>query len=224
MARLPANQASDGVSMRRAEAVDTPGTLLASLDDAALVRRARAGVPAAFDELVGRHQKKAVSISYRLLGNLQDALEVCQDAFIRAYRSLDELVDAARFQPWLFRIVTNLSLNYRRSRAARKPGVSLESCILSPDRPREDLVARGGRLSDDADAPESPLLAAELAEAIRAALDELTSAQRTALVLFSMEQMPQKDVAAIMECSVEAVKWHVFQARRRLRERLAPYL
>lgn len=211
--------------MRSVGDVDTSATTLALLDDAALVRRACHGNPAAFEELVARHQRRATSVAYRLLGNLQDALEVCQDAFIRAYQSLGELADPARFQPWFLRIVTNLSLNYRRSRAGRRSALSLEDCILNPEHPREHLLApRRGRSNDDGDPPETRLAASELADAIRTALEELTEAQRTALVLFSMEQMPQKDVAAIMECSVEAVKWHVFQARRRMRERLAAYL
>lgn len=191
-----------------------------SSSDAELVGAVRAGRRAAFDELVERYQRRAVSVAYRLLGNLHDGLEVCQEAFIRAYRNLDTLEDERRFGPWLLRIVTNLSLNFRRDRAVGGPRISLDDCILEA----------GGRDARVADAPHSDqrpgaeLAASELHAVVQDAIADLPEQQRTALVLFSIEQLPQKEVAAIMECSVEAVKWHVFQARRKLKDRLADYL
>lgn len=195
----------------------TPG----KLSDAELVRAVRAGRRAAFDELVERYQRRAVSVAYRLLGNLHDALEVCQEAFIRAYRSLESLEDGRRFGPWLLRIVTNLSLNFRRDRAVGGPRVSLDDCILDDQLSRGDHLAGPGH-SDGR--PEVELAESELHAIVQAAIAELPPQQRTALVLFSIEQLPQKEVAAIMECSVEAVKWHVFQARKRLKNELAEYL
>jgi RNA polymerase sigma-70 factor (ECF subfamily) len=192
-----------------------------SFSDAELVGAVRAGRRAAFDQLVERYQRRAVSVAYRLLGNLHDGLEVCQEAFIRAYRNLDTLEDERRFGSWLLRIVTNLSLNFRRDRAVGGPRISLDDCILD---------AGGGRDARLADPPHSDqrpgaeLAASELHAVVQKAIAELPEQQRTALVLFSFEQLPQKEVAAIMECSVEAVKWHVFQARRKLRDRLADFL
>ena len=201
--------------------MDAPQSTPAPPGDAEDVKRARAGDPRAFDELIGRYQQRATSVAYRLLGNLHDALEVCQEAFIRAFSNLDNLENPERFRPWLLKIVTNLSLNYRRSRAARGRQVSLEHCILNPDAPQEHLLKRRGRADEY---PGSELIAAEFAEAIGRAMTELTEQQRVALVLFSIEELPQKEVASIMGCSVEAVKWHVFQARRKLKERLAEHL
>ena len=80
------------------------------------------------------------------------------------------------------------------------------------------------RRGSAAEYPGCELIAAEFAEAIGRAMMELTEQQRVALVLFSIEELPQNDVASIMGCSVEAVKWHVFQARRRLKDRLAEHL
>ena len=190
----------------------------ATPDDAGLVRETLAGQRTAFDELVERYQRRATSVAYRLLGNLHDALEVCQEAFIRAYRKLDALEDPDRFGPWLLRIVTNLSLNFRRTRG---PRLSFEDCLLTED------GSRGERIADrpySEDRPGAKLAAAELEERIRAGLAELPPQQRAALVLFSVEQLPQKDVAEILNCSVEAVKWHVFQARKKMKEHLAEYL
>ena len=201
--------------------MDAPQPTSEPQGDAEYVKRARTGEPRALDELIGRYQQRATSVAYRLLGNLHDALEVCQEAFIRAFKNLDSLENPERFRPWLMKIVTNLSLNYRRSRAAGGRKISLDDCILNPDAPREHLLQRRGRADEY---PGSQLIAAEFADAIGRAMIELTEQQRVALVLFSIEELPQKEVASIMGCSVEAVKWHVFQARRRLKERLAEHL
>jgi len=186
--------------------------------DADLVHQVRAGRREAFDELVERYQRRATAVAYRLLGNLHDALEVCQESFVRAYRKLDSLQDPERFGPWLLTIVTNLSLNFRRSRG---PRLSFEDCLVSEDGSREEQVC-DWRHSEDR--PGARLSARELEERIIAGLAALPPQQRAALVLFSIEQLPQKDVAQILGCSVEAVKWHVFQARRKMKEHLAEYL
>lgn len=217
---IAANLRSSGVSSQTGgnvparAPVDVPG-------DQELVRLVRHGHTDAFDRLIERHQQRAVSVAYRLLGNLHDALEVCQDAFVKAWQNIDTLEDEQRFGSWLLRIVTNLSLNFRRDRAVGGRKRSFDDCLLSsPEGPELHL----GDPDHSEDRPGARLAAEELHALLRKALDELPQAQRTALVLFSMEQMPQKDVAAIMGCSVEAVKWHVFQARRKLKERLADYL
>ena len=74
------------------------------------------------------------------------------------------------------------------------------------------------------DAPERPLTSAELGDAIQRAIDELPEKQRLALVMFAIEKMPQKDVAEVLNCSVEAVKWHVFMARKQLKKSLGSHM
>ena len=207
------SEAGDHVELHRSTA--------AEVSDAELVRAVRAGRRVAFDELVERYQRRAVSVAYRLLGNLHDGLEVCQEAFIRAFRNLDSLEDERRFGSWLLRIVTNLSLNFRRDRAAGGPRVSLEDCILDEHGGRNQRVP-DAPYSDQR--PDAELAASELHTLVQEAIATLPERQRMALVLFSLEQLPQKEVAAIMDCSVEAVKWHVFQARKKLKGQLADYL
>ncbi|MBU0618382.1 MAG: sigma-70 family RNA polymerase sigma factor [Planctomycetes bacterium] len=209
------------MSSAAGEHVEAQRSAEAKLSDAALVEAVRAGRRAAFDELVERYERRAVSVAYRLLGNLHDALEVCQEAFIRAYRSLESLKDGRRFGSWLLRIVTNLSLNFRRDRAVGGQRPSLDDCIL------DDQPPRGRRLADHAQSDRHPgaeLAASELHGVVQAAIAQLPPQQRSALVLFSIEQLPQREVAAIMNCTVEAVKWHVFQARKKLKDQLAEYL
>jgi RNA polymerase sigma-70 factor (ECF subfamily) len=198
--------------------VEARRSTTATPEDAELVRATLAGRPDAFGELVERYQRRATSVAYRLLGNLHDALEVCQESFLRAHRKLNALEDPSRFGPWLLRIVTNLSLNFRRSRG---PRLSLEDCLLREDESREERVADAPHSEDR---PGARLAGRELEERIHAGLAELPPQQRAALVLFSIEQLPQKDVARILDCSVEAVKWHVFQGRRKMKEFLAEHL
>src|SRR5206468_10908218 len=87
--------------------------------DGQLVEQTIAGNRKAFDQLIRRYQRQAVSVSYRLLGNSSDALEVTQDAFLKAFTSIETLQKPEAFGGWLMRIVSNLSLNYRRSRKTR---------------------------------------------------------------------------------------------------------
>lgn len=184
-----------------------------------LVGRAQAGDTAAFADLVRAYQRRAVSVAYRLLGNAEDAGDVSQDAFVRAYRSLSQLQDPSRFGPWLLRTVSNLSLNFRRARASRAAASLDDWSSLGETRRPGEASAVAERSADEA----GPL-PAELHAAISRAMERLPDKQRLALVLFSVEGMPQKEVAEVLECSVELVKWNVFQARRKLKELLAEFL
>lgn len=210
------------MSGKKGEHVEARRPANAERPDEDLVQLVLAGERSAFDALVERYQKRAVSVSYRLLGNTHDALEVVQDAFVKAYRNIETLEEPARFGSWLLRIVTNLSLNYRRDRAAGGRRLALSDCILDDDAAAGDMTPADSAAS--AERPGAMLAAVELSEHVQAALNELPEQQRAALVLFSIEALPQKDVAAILNCSVEAVKWHVFQARRKLKDRLADFL
>ena len=184
-----------------------------------LVRRAQGGDSAAFADLVRMYQRRAVSLAYRLIGNIEDAADVSQDAFVRAYRYLGQLDDPARFGPWLLKVVSNLALNYRRSRKSRL-AASLDD---SPTAPTEIRRPSTGRILTDEQGDDGGPLP-ELHGVISAALEQLPEKQRLALVLFSIEVMPQKEVAEILECSIELVKWNVFQARKKLKGLLQEYL
>lgn len=189
--------------------------------DSALVRRAQAGDRASFAELVRRYQRRAVSVAFRLLGNAEDASDVSQDAFVRAYRHLSQLDDPSRFGAWLMRVVTNLALNFRKARKLRS-AAELSDAIEASG---EGRTPGSGRrvVRTDADDESGPL-PRELHAAVSRAMEALPEKQRLALILFSVEGMPQKDVAEILDCSLELVKWNVFAARRKLKELLGEYL
>ena len=186
--------------------------------DAECVRLALRGELTAFDELVGRYQRRATAVAFRLLNNRDDALEVVQDAFLKAYDRLAALKKPERFGAWLMTIVSNLSLNRRRGRALRR--------ATSLDQLGDSDEGRGGANLPDAgiEAPDAALAAADAKAAIDAAIAELPEVQRQTLVMFTMAHMPQKEIAEALGCSVEAVKWHVFTARKKLKEKLKDYL
>jgi RNA polymerase sigma-70 factor (ECF subfamily) len=207
------------VSKRKEERVLSTQTSVKESTDVDLVRRAKAQDAQAYGELVRRYQRKAVSVAYRLVGNSSDASDVAQDALVRAYRNLEQLDDPAKFGSWLMRVVSNLSLNFRRSRASRAAS-SLDDTLL--DGVDFQKPGRGLRLVDDA--ADARAKEQELDVALTRAMGQLPDQQRLALILFSVEGVPQKEVAEILECSVELVKWNVFQARKKLKELLADYL
>ena len=192
--------------------------------DGQLVSQSLSGKRKAFDELIRRYQRQAVAVSYRLLGNSQDALEVTQDAFLKAFTSLDTLQKPEAFGGWLMRIVSNLSLNYRRSRKTRS-SVPLSE-VLGPQSGEQADAHGGGSewMSSGSGDPVRRLEGKELGVKLKEALAKLPERQRLAIVMFTIDEMPQKDIAAALDCSVEAVKWHVFQGRKKLKEILKEQL
>src|SRR5438477_421183 len=191
--------------------------------DGQLVERANDGDRKAFDMLVERYQRQAVAVSYRLLGNTQDAMEVTQDAFLKAFTSLDSLQKPEAFGGWLMRIVSNLSLNYRRSRKIRQQ-LPLDDALGPTQSDSQEAAGGGSEWMSRGDDPVHALESREMGAKLTEALNQLPEKQRLAIILFTIQEMPQKQVAETLECSVEAVKWHVFQGRKKLKELLKEHL
>src|SRR4051812_19812354 len=194
----------------------------ASPSDGTLVERVLGGERQAFDELIRRYQRQAVAVSYRLLGSSHDAQEVTQDAFLKAFGSLATLQKPEAFGGWLMRIVSTLSLNYRRSRKTRSQ-LPLDDLLGATEGGQSDAATGSDWMAQSGD-PVRRLESEEMGRRLQKALQELPEKQRTAIVLFAIEGRPQKEVAETLECSVEAVKWHVFQGRKKLKDLLKGYL
>ena len=184
---------------------------LEELSDDELIRMYREGDLDAFDALFDRHYAAVYSFARTMLGDSLGPEEMLQEAFMTVARQATKYEPRGRFRPWLMRIVRNRCLNRLAAAKARREMLAGSGMTLIEPSSREP-------------APDESLRKDERAEAVRAAIAELPEQQRAALVLFSLEQLPQKQVAAIMGCSVEAVKWHVFQARKKLKAHLADYL
>ena len=191
--------------------------------DGQLVAQTLAGQRKAFDELIRRYQRQAVAVSYRLLGNSQDSLEVTQDAFLKAFTSLASLNKPEAFGGWLMRIVSNLSLNYRRSRKTRSQ-LPLDDLLGPMHGDQTETSGAGSEWMSGPDDPVRRLESQEMGQRLKRALEQLPERQRLAIIMFTIDEMPQKDVAEALQCSVEAVKWHVFQGRKKLKEMLKEHL
>jgi RNA polymerase sigma-70 factor (ECF subfamily) len=186
----------------------------AAASDEELAARAAVGDEPAFEEIVGRYEGRAYRLACRLLGDDKDALDVLQDAFLSAYRSLATFRGEARLSTWLFRIVTNAALMQRRARR-RRPAESLEAFL-----PRFD--GTGTHVGEPVDLEaaahaEERLDRQLLADRARAGIERLPDLYREAFVLRDLEEMPTADVAKVLDVGPDVVRQRVHRARLMLR-------
>jgi RNA polymerase sigma-70 factor (ECF subfamily) len=178
----------------------------ADVDDYALVRACLDGRPAAFDVLVERHRRNVYQLCYRFAGNHEDASDLAQDVFIRAYRALGGFKGQSSIGTWLYRIAVNLCLNR----------VSVKPPPVEPLQAREHADRRG-------EAADTTLLRAERAAEVRAAIARLPRKQRAAVVLRVYHDLPHDQIARILGSSVGAVKANFFHALGNLRRLLEDF-
>lgn len=184
--------------------------------DAVLVERVKQGSSEAFEELVRRYEHKVYSITYRMMGNPEDAREAQQEAFLRAYRFLPKFESKSSFYTWLYRIATNVSLTKLRRRKA-PPTVSL-------DEPLNEEGSGTLEIPDEVHSPETEFKRRRLRDAIQKAVDELPSDYKPVVVLRDMEGLPNEEVSETLGISVPAVKSRLHRGRMMLREKLASYM
>jgi RNA polymerase sigma-70 factor (ECF subfamily) len=177
-------------------------------DDDVTVERAKRGDREAFAALVRKYQRRVYSTAFHITGNHGDADDVAQDAFIRAFRGLPRFDGQSAFFTWLYRIVVNVALNAVRSRK-RNASEPLEAGGPGEHRPTPGV--------DPARSAEARAEARRVLEA----LTQLTPSLRVTLVLAAVEEMPYREIAAVMECPEGTVAWRVNQARKLLRQKLA---
>ena len=188
-----------------------------TMSDRELVSRLQAGDEAAFDELVTRHQRRALNVAYQLLRNYEDATEVAQDAFVRIYRSIAEFRGECEFTTWLHQIVVNLARNKRRwwRRRGKEATVSVDCPVETPDGKVEVQVA------SETDAPDVEAAKAEFVQTLSKKMAGLPVKFREALVLRNVEDMSYEQIAQALGCSVGTVKSRIARAREALRQAMA---
>lgn len=174
--------------------------------DSELVARARIGDDAAFEELVRRYRNDVYGLSYHFLRNREEAWDVSQEVFIKAYRSLNQFRGEAGFKTWILRIAANHCKDLFKKR--RIPTVSMDAL------PTQDFFASQ---SD----PGQALSNTELGTAIQQALDGLPAKHRMAFVLREFEDMSYKQMAEVMACSEGTVMSRLHHARKKLQTKLA---
>ncbi len=183
-----------------------PGTNNPEDDVANLVERSQAGDRGAFDSLVRSHQVRAMKTALRILADTHEASEAVQDVFVTAYLKIKKLKDPEKFTPWLLRIILNASNDRLRRIVRRKRRFSAPN-----DLDHESVVDRTADTR-------------ELESAIQSAMNRLSTIQAKAIALFGIEDLSHKEVADILGCSQQAARWHVHQARKKLKVLLKDYL
>jgi RNA polymerase sigma-70 factor (ECF subfamily) len=176
--------------------------------DAELVEACLAGRREAFDLIVERHRRHVYQLCYRFVGNHEDASDLAQDVFVRAFRALKNFKRQASIGTWLYRIAVNVSLNRVSAKTPRPE--SLDVLLLASDE----------RIASEAESPAETLLRGERARRVREAIARLPKKQRTTLVLRVYHELPHEEIAGILGSSVGAVKANFFHALNNLRKLL----
>jgi RNA polymerase sigma-70 factor, ECF subfamily len=182
-------------------------------ETSAVLARARQGDSEAFRALVEQHSRSAFRLAFRMMGNEQDAEDVVQESFLRAYRQLGRFESRANFGTWLYRIVANCSVDLMRSKQARH------------DQVRGDSLDDAGAVElPDANmaGPDRLAQSAEINRRVQAALRELSPLERAAFTLRHYEGRSIDEISAALGLGTSAAKHSVFRAVRKLRVALAP--
>lgn len=181
-----------------------PGIDSQARSDEELVSACVAGDRGAFDALVVRHQREIYRLCYRFVGNHDDAAELAQDAFVRAYRALAKFERTAKFTTWLHRISVNVCLNR-----------------LASKRPRTEALREGHAEASRSESADASVLREERAAIVRAAIARLPKKQRATVILRAYHDMPHEEIAGILGGSVSAAKTNFFHALANLKKLLA---
>ncbi|HLK11750.1 MAG TPA: sigma-70 family RNA polymerase sigma factor [Candidatus Binatia bacterium] len=184
-----------------------------------LVERARGGERAAFRALVERYQGKVAALALGMLRNREDALDVVQETFTRAYQSLDRFKGDAGFYTWIYRIALNLCVDQQR-RDARMPQVPVE--VLPDQAERGPAPVRLTTGEDDE--PFARAHDAEVGRRLRAAIAELTPEHRAVILLREVDGLSYEEISRVLQCPKGTVMSRLHYARRQLQVRLRELL
>ena len=177
-----------------------------------LVQQCQAGEMSAFQELVSRYHQKVYMVILGLLRNREDALEVAQETFFRAYRKINGFQGGSSFYTWLYRIAVNLSIDAQR-RQKRNP--------LDFRETMDDVLEAQNEVARD---PFADLHDKELREKLNRAINDLTPEHKAVIVLRTIEGLSYKDIGEILGCSEGTVMSRLNYARKKLQDKLSAFL
>ena len=184
--------------------------------DEALVTATKGGDAQAFEELVLRHRQRVLAVAQRITNNREDAEDVAQESFHKAFLHLDAFQEKSRFSTWLTRIAMNEAFMLLR----RRRGV----VEVLPENPDDGMKSSSEAFVDHSPNPEESYLQRERTELLSEAINRLGSTIRTTILLRDIEERSVKETAQILGASITAVKARVFQGRRKLRRTVNPGL
>jgi RNA polymerase sigma-70 factor (ECF subfamily) len=179
------------------------------MDETHAIKEAQKGSLAAFNQLVMAYQGTAYNVAYRVMGNQDAAADVCQEAFLKAYKAIQQYKGGS-FKSWLLRIVTNTCYDHLRYKR-RRPATPLEDLVENPDDHSDKLI------SDDIDQPEEQVLQGELKALIQTGINQLPEDQAIVLVLSDVQGFSYQEIADIIGQPLGTVKSRLSRGRQRLR-------
>jgi RNA polymerase sigma-70 factor (ECF subfamily) len=186
-------------------------------DETVLVKRARQGDLSAYDELVRRYQERIYSTVYHMTANHEDANDLAQEAFIKAFHALKSFKGGSSFYTWVYRIAVNKTINFLKQRKNRAQ-MSLNDLDLNAEHD-PDLVAL---ISEKT--PRREINLAELQEKLNIAMQKLSEPHRLVVTLHDVQGMSHEEIAKIMDCNIGTVRSRLFYARQQLQAYLSDYL
>jgi|SRR5690625_1060788 len=185
--------------------------------DATIVERVQRGEVAAFDQLILKYRERLFAIIYNLTSNREDAADLTQDVFIKAFRAINRFKGKSSFFTWIYRIAVNTTYTHlRRNRVRRFFSFEVLDEELASSEILEALTSRS-------DVPKEELLR-ELQEKLNEALQSLSLNHRTVVILFEIESLSHQEIAEIMDCSIGTVRSRLHYAKQQLQAKLQPYL
>jgi RNA polymerase sigma-70 factor (ECF subfamily) len=214
---IMAGPASRKASKPPDEPDGAPPAAAAPVEEMDLVKRARKGDLAAYDELVRRYQERIYATVYHMTANHEDANDLAQEAFIKAFQALKSFKGGSSFYTWVYRIAVNKTINFLKQRR-NKGQMSLDDLDSNAEH-NPDLVAL---ISDKT--PRREVGLAELQEKLNAAMQKLSEPHRLAVTLHDVQGLSHEEIAKIMECNAGTVRSRLFYARQQLQAYLSDYL
>lgn len=186
-------------------------------EEAVLVKRARQGDLSAYDELVRRYQERIYATVYHMTSNHEDANDLAQEAFIKAFQALKSFKGGSSFYTWVYRIAVNKTINFLKQRR-NKCQMSLDDLDYNAEHD-PDLVAF---VSENT--PRRDVHLAELQEKLNAAMQKLSEPHRLVVTLHDIQGLSHEEIAEIMGCNIGTVRSRLFYARQQLQAYLSEYL
>lgn len=208
---------AEPASRKEAHEEPAPPPAAVATDEALLVKRARQGDLAAYDELVRRYQERIYATVYHMTANHEDANDLAQEAFIKAFQALKSFKGGSSFYTWVYRIAVNKTINFLKQRKNRAQ-MSLNDLDVNAEHD-PDLVAL---ISEKT--PRREVNLTELQEKLNEAMQKLSEPHRLVVTLHDVQGLSHEEIADIMGCNIGTVRSRLFYARQQLQAYLSDYL
>lgn len=169
-----------------------------------------------FEQLVYKHQKFVLNVAYRMTGDPEEAKDLAQEAFVRAFRAFDRFQPGTSFERWLYRIVANLYIDSVR-RKGRHHEESLNAPVNTLNGPVDRVVP------DSTHDPEEILETHAFTGEVQKAMESITPEYRIAVILCDVEGLSYEEIAQVLRCSIGTVRSRIHRGRKQLRDRLRSY-